>query len=120
MSQFPSPEKIIKEWINGRANAGVVLAQAVTEVESNNGHMVITVETLHFRRSNEWPAAVAPFQGNIEEFYATEFGLTNAQGAYLRSQISTLEVQDHKGRPIGNLLDTTSFQIRKNPPQDLN
>jgi len=115
MSQFSSPQSIIQDWIKSRADAGVVLAQAVSRVTVEGSHMTIHIAPEEISRSKEWSEAIRPYKGALEDFYATEFGWLNSQAAYLRENIKTLEVIDTNGNPVGNLLDTGEYQRRKNP-----
>lgn len=115
MSQFSSPQSINQDWLKSRADAGVVLAQAVSRVTVDGAHMTIHIAPEEISRSKEWPAAISPYEGALEEFYATEFAWLNSQGAYLRDKIKTLEVVDSNGNLVGNLLDTGEYQRRKNP-----
>ena len=41
MNNFPDPEKIIGDWIQSRAEAGVVLAQAVTAINVHESRMTV-------------------------------------------------------------------------------
>lgn len=115
MNSYPSPVEIIKTWIQGRAESGVVLAQAVTEVTVEGDEMTIHIDPYNFPRSKEWSTAVSVYPGGIVEFYAVEFGWTNDQSMHLRSLIKTVQVLDAHGHPIGQPLDTTEFQKRVNP-----
>ena len=115
MPQFSSPQSIIQDWLQSRADAGVVLAQAVKRVTVDGSHMTIHIAPEEISRSKEWPAAISPFKGAIEEFYATEFSWTNSQAAFLREKIKTLEVVDSSGNLVGNLLDISEYQRRKKP-----
>lgn len=107
---FPAPETIIRDWIRGRAEAGVVLAQAVTDVTTDNAHMTIRINPNGIARAKEWPAATATYPEGIANFYAVEFGWTNDQASYLRKHISTLEVIDAEGNRIGDVIDTAEYQ----------
>lgn len=116
MADFSAPEIIIRDWIQGRADSGVVLAQAVTDVTTHGDHMTIHINQFDFARAKEWPVAVSVYPEGIADFYAIEFGWTNPQAEYLRNHITTLEVVDSDGRRIGRMLDTAEYQQRKNPP----
>lgn len=115
MVSFPAPEEIIRDWIRNRSEAGVVLAQAVTDVTADDGRMTIHINPDGIARAKEWPAAIATYPEGIADFYATQFGPTNDQADYLRKHISTLEVVDAEGNRIGNIIDTAKYRLRKNP-----
>ena len=93
-------------------------AQAVTSVAVEDGHMTIQVDPAGIERSNEWPAAIATYPEGIANFYATEFGWTNDQAAYLREHVTTLEVVDGSGSRVGDVVDTANFRKRVNPDAD--
>lgn len=115
MTDFPAPTEIISGWIRQRAEAGVVLAQAVTDVTVDGDQMTIHIDQFNFPRAREWPVATSIYPEGIVEFYAVEFSWTNDQAKYLRSHIRTVQVMDADGNRVGPILNTSEYQQRKNP-----
>ncbi|MDK6302424.1 proline racemase [Corynebacterium sp. UMB9976] len=115
MKNSSEPDVIVRNWIKERAESGVVLAQAVTKVSLVDGHMTIHIDPNGIERADEWPAAIAPWGGNLGDFYATEFGWTTQQSAYMREMVIDVEVVDAAGNRVGDPVDTADYQRRMNP-----
>lgn len=111
---FPSPDTIVRDWLNERAEAGVVRAKVVTDVAYRDGILTVTIEPEKFVDMNAWNLLNEGYSDSLSDFYATEFGWTNNQSVYLREMVTELRVVDATGSMI-ETVDTAAYQRKKNP-----
>ncbi|OFK33262.1 proline racemase [Corynebacterium sp. HMSC064E08] len=111
---FPAPDTIVQNWLNERAEAGVVRAKVVTDVTYSEGVLTVTIEPEKFIDLDTWNLLNEGHSDSLGDFYATELGWTNKQSAYLREMVTALRVVDAT-RSVIETVDTAAYQRKKNP-----
>ena len=111
---FPAPDTFIRDWLNERAEAGVVRAKVVTDVAYSDGVLTVTIEPEKFVDIHAWNSLNEGYSDSLGDFYATELGWTNKQSVYLREMVTELRVVDSTGTVV-ETVDTAAYQRKKNP-----
>ena len=111
---FPAPGTIIRDWLNERAEAGVVRAKVVTDVTYSDGVLTVTIEPEKFVDLSAWNSLNEGYSDSLGDFYATELGWTNKQSVYLREMVTDLRVVTADGSVL-ETVDTAAYQRKKNP-----
>lgn len=111
---FPAPDTIIRDWLNERAEAGVVRAKVATDVAYSDGVLTVTIEPEKFVDLGAWNSLNGGYSDSLGDFYATELGWTNKQSVYLREMVTELRVVDSTGTVV-ETVDTAAYQRKKNP-----
>lgn len=111
---FPTPDTIVQNWLNERAEAGVVRAKVVTDVTYSDGVLTVTIEPEKFIDLYAWNLLNEGYSDSLGDFYATELGWTNKQSVYLREMVTELRVAHSTGSVI-ETVDTAEYQRKKNP-----
>lgn len=111
---FPAPDTFIRDWLNERAEAGVVRAKVVTDVAHSDGVLTVTIEPEKFVDIHTWNSLNEGYSDSPGDFYATELGWTNKQSVYLREMVTELRVVDSTGTVV-ETVDTAAYQRKKNP-----
>lgn len=96
-------EEIISEFqafYSERAEKGVRLAQAITDVEIQGKSLIVTFDPKATDISRELFDSIAKAFGKLSEFAGSPMMFNNEQGARLRKHIDKVDAQDHTGARI--------------------
>lgn len=110
---FLAPDTIVRDWLNERAEAGVVRTKVVTDVAYSDGVLTVTIEPEKFVDLSAWNLLNDGYSDSLGDFYATELSWTNKQSVYLREMVTELRVMTAKGTVV-ETVDTAAYQRTKN------
>ena len=103
------PDAIVRNWLNERAEAGVVRAKVVTDITYSDGVLTVTIEPEELVDVSAWDSLNEGDSDSLGDFYATERGWMNTQSVYLREVVTELRVVDANSSVI-EMIDTAAYQ----------
>lgn len=84
-----------------RANAGVMVAKAVAEVEYDNGKVSVILDPAR-SGAEYWALIETSAYENLADFFGAPAAFDDHDGIWLRGRVSLIEVRDIDGRPLGH------------------
>ena len=107
MSSFSSPPtdaQIIEAftiYAAERADAGVMIAKAVAEVEYDNGKVSVILDPAR-SGAEYWALIETSAFENLADLFGQPAAFDDHTGIWLRGRVSHVEVRDIDGRPLGS------------------
>ncbi|MBP1325318.1 hypothetical protein JOF28_000550 [Leucobacter exalbidus] len=112
-SSPPTADDVIaafQEFIDERAASGVMIAQAVSSVQFENGEVLVTFDPAANGVSPDVMGDLNPFD-NMAEFIGTPMAFTNEEGKWLRQSVTSVRTQMADGTDLGSLTTAEIFRM---------
>lgn len=84
-----------------RADAEVMIAKAVAEVEYDNGKVSVILDPAR-SGAEYWALIETSAYENLADLFGAPAAFDNQDGIWLRGRVSHVEVRDIDGRPLGS------------------
>lgn len=108
-----SPTEIVevfREYLDERAEAGVLLAQAVSDINYSNRRVTVTFDPMSMGIEPDVLLSVSPFK-NLAEFVGLPLMFNDSVGNRLRPAIDKVETRFADGSSLGSLTTEALHQI---------
>ncbi|MFT3715659.1 MAG: hypothetical protein QM774_06850 [Gordonia sp. (in: high G+C Gram-positive bacteria)] len=99
----PSDDEIVdafSRFASARAEAGVMVAKAISDVRFGDGRVTVVLDPAK-SGAEYWALIETSAFDNLAELFGIPAAFDDEDGTWLRGRVSTVEVRDVDGRPLG-------------------